>query len=261
MLHIKKASPPIAIQQDITRVKSTPPSWASIRPDDTKAIRVKFDTLNKDTIREALLTEQHHLCAYCMKRIRNDGNNMSIEHFHPLSDDKENALNYTNFLGVCKGGAVRSSGDKSDNNRILCCDASKGNETKLTINPFDEKMMQCIAYYKDGIVYFNNASNAFPPEVAEAITKDINDTLCLNGKFDHTGNRVDTSTYLLKGRKDAYERAQAIINHLKGKGKLSSHNLDIQIKKLENASERCEFVGVILFFLRRERKRLAAQYK
>lgn len=260
MLHIKKGSPPYVVQQDITRVKNTPPRWASICSGDTMTIRAKFDALDKHQIREALLVEQHHLCAYCMKHIKNDGISMSIEHFHPLSCDKENALNYSNFLGVCKGGSTSTASDVSygtfRSSRILCCDASKGNETELTINPFNEQMMQCIAYYKDGRIYFNNTSKSFTPAVVEAIERDINDILCLNGK-NYSGTRVDTATCLLKGRKDAYKKAQTIIQHLDKKGKLSYSSLESQIKRIEEDDTRPEFAGVIIFFLRRAQKRLS----
>ena len=46
----------------------------------------------KDEIRKNLLEEQHYLCAYCMRRIEDNGRKTSIEHWYPLSQDKEKAL-------------------------------------------------------------------------------------------------------------------------------------------------------------------------
>lgn len=39
-----------------------------------------------------------------MKRIENDGQHTSIEHWYPLSKDKDRALAYSNMMGVCYGG-------------------------------------------------------------------------------------------------------------------------------------------------------------
>ena len=74
--------------------------WKNIPEGDTKAIRKQFESLPKDSVRYTLLKEQHGLCAYCMRRIHNDSST-TIEHWAPLSKNKEQALQYSNFLGVC----------------------------------------------------------------------------------------------------------------------------------------------------------------
>lgn len=56
---------------------------------------------DKDDIREQLLEEQGHLCAYCMRRI--DKEHMKIEHWYPedrLTDAER--LEYRNMLGACE---------------------------------------------------------------------------------------------------------------------------------------------------------------
>ena len=140
MLYIEKKSPPQAYQRAVAAIKGAP-VWRSIRDGDTTAIRGQFDQLPKPELRDALLAEQHYLCAYCMKRIRSGGRSgmvhMNIEHWFPLSGDKERALDYKNLLGVCKGGADVDG----QRDRILCCDASKGDEESLTVNPLDRGMM------------------------------------------------------------------------------------------------------------------------
>ena len=123
MLYIKKKRAPHQYIRAVARIRSSP-AWKAIVGGDTKAIRSQFDLLPKEDIRESLLVEQHFLCAYCMKRIRNDALHMAIEHWTPLSYDKERALDYQNFLGVCKGGA--DLGVSESGKRVLCCDASKG---------------------------------------------------------------------------------------------------------------------------------------
>ena len=88
------------------------------------------------------MKEQHGLCAYCMRRIHNDSST-TIEHWVPLSQNKEQALQYSNFLGVCHGG--RKS--ETDDNKILCGDASK-EETAIRISPLrnHRKMVPFLTY-------------------------------------------------------------------------------------------------------------------
>lgn len=71
MLYIEKKAPPQSFQKAVAEIKSTP-AWRSVQDGDTAAIRSQFDLLPKSEIRDALLAEQHYLCAYCMKRIRNN---------------------------------------------------------------------------------------------------------------------------------------------------------------------------------------------
>lgn len=149
MLYIEKTNAPACVSTALATIKRTR-DWRETRITDIKAIRGHFDSLEKKGIRMALLQDQHHLCAYCMKRIRNEERHMSIEHWIPLSKDKEKALDYNNFLGVCKGGAdVLVQG-----NRILCCDAKKSDEDLMMINPLNRQMMGQIVYRKDGTIYF-----------------------------------------------------------------------------------------------------------
>lgn len=252
MLHIEKKAPPQAYQKAVAAIKSTP-DWRSIHKGDTKAIRAQFDLLPKSEIRDALLAEQHYLCAYCMKRIRNNENgsavvHMSIEHWFPLSQDKERALDYQNFLGVCKGGADVDG----SRNRILCCDASKEDETSLTVNPFDKNMMEHIAYKKDGTIYCLSTV-CFD---ADRINYDLNEILVLNGK-----NGQDTATGLLKGRRDAYKQAERTFDKLARKGRLTSAQISKKIREIEQMDEYPEFAGTILFFLERKRRTLESQGK
>ncbi len=93
MLYIQKKSTPGEMVRKVSTIKSSS-SWKSVAVGDTKAIRNAFDSLPKDEIRKKLLEEQHYLCAYCMRRIEDNGRRTSIEHWYPLSRDKEKALDY-----------------------------------------------------------------------------------------------------------------------------------------------------------------------
>lgn len=254
MLYIEKKAPPQSYQKAVAEIKSSA-IWRSIHDGDTAAIRSQFDLLPKSEIRDALLAEQHSLCAYCMKRIRNhkDGSkavHMTIEHWFPLSHDKERALDYKNFLGVCKGGADVAG----PRGRILCCDASKGETVNITVNPLDKAMMQQIAYKKDGTIYCLPTADS---KIAEAIDHDLREVLRLNG--NDAGQ--DTATGLVKGRRDAYKQAQNIYKNLSARGRLTSVQISKKIREIKQLEEYPEFAGTILFFLERKRKALISQGK
>lgn len=254
MLYIQKKTPSYATQQELTRVKASP-AWRAIANDDTVSIRNQFDLLEKSTIRSDLLIEQHHLCAYCMRRIKNDGSSTHIEHWKPLSKEKESALDYNNFLAVCDGG----SGAAVSGRRILCCDAHKGDTEELLVDPRNEAMMNCITYTRNGLIQFVN-NGTYSQDALAKIVRDINVTLQLNGKLDVNNNVVqDTSTQIVKGRRDAWMQAEAIVNRLKKDHRFSSHSLSVEIRKIENADPRFEYAGVILFRLKRYYESLRRQ--
>jgi len=254
MLYIEKKRPPRQYLRAVAGIRSSH-DWKMIVDGDAKAIRSQFDLLPKEAIREALLVEQHFLCAYCMKRIRNDALHMTIEHWSPLSYDKERALDYQNFLGVCKGGADLD--DSESGKRVLCCDASKGNEVSLTIDPLNLQMMQLITYDRTGLV----SCKTNPGVNTNAINYDLNEVLKLNGKLLSDGSRIDTTTELIKGRRDAVQAAQQIYIDLNRKGRLTSAQLERVISQMMKKSEFPEFMGVILFFLERKKKSLEKQGK
>ena len=260
MLYIEKKAPSNAARRELARIKSSP-EWKAIQEGDTESIRYQFDRLNKSIIRPDLLTEQHHLCAYCMRRITDHGNITHIEHREALNKHKDKALDYSNLLGVCDGG----SGARVDGKRILCCDANKsktdGNEDNsgLILNPHDQLMMSGITYTKEGFIKFINPGQ-YDNDTCQKITEELDYILQLNGKLDSNGKYImDTATQIVKGRKDAYGQAETIIRFLDKKHQLSSHNLNVQIQKLENKPRRDPYVGVTLFRLRKKLKSLIAQ--
>lgn len=167
MLYIAKEGLPDDINEKIIELRKSE-EWKNIREDDTDAIRRVFDTVfPKNDVKEILLCEQHGICAYCMKRIRMDSHSR-VEHFVPLSKDKDKAIDYVNMLGVCDGG------EKTTNNQghILCCDAHK-KETEIELSPLNKVQMNKIAYDKDGRIFTEPRD--------EALERDINEVLLLNG--------------------------------------------------------------------------------
>jgi uncharacterized protein (TIGR02646 family) len=55
----------------------------------------------KEELKENLLSEQGHVCCYCMKRIHFD--DMRVEHWKPQTNYEELSLSYTNMMGACDG--------------------------------------------------------------------------------------------------------------------------------------------------------------
>lgn len=247
MLYIKKGQVPAEVLAKVNDIKRSP-EWKSIQENDTSAIRAQFDTLPKEQIRESLIKEQHGLCAYCMKRIHNNGLHTTIEHFVPLSKDKTKALEYSNMLAVCDGGKSVSV----ENSRILCCDACKEDEEEMTINPLNKHMMNKIYYLKDGTIYTSPCD--------EQLERDINEVLCLNGKLDKKGIRIaDTSTEIVRGRREAYKWSQNFLESLNRQHKCTSVMVKKKIDEIYNADERKEYAGVILFYLNKKYTLLVKQ--
>lgn len=256
MLHIEKKAEPRIMRTKVAQIKSSP-EWKQIQVGDTDALRGQFDLLPKAEVRQAILEEQHYLCAYCMKRIGNEELHTTIEHWSSLSKDKDNALSYHNFLAVCKGGADVSGNTKG---RILCCDASKGDQ-EIRIDPLDQEMMSHIVYDKEGGIEFKPKafSGRWMTDDIKRINADINNVLCLNGRPNKHGSRDDTSTGVVKGRKDAWDAGQRIIERLKRKGAYSVGRIKKEITHLQDAPVREPFVGVTIYYLQRACRKLEAQ--
>ena len=237
MLYIEKDGLPKEIRSKIIELSKSE-KWKNIDKNDTESIRRVFDDdFPKNEVKEILLHEQHGICAYCMRRIRMDGHSR-VEHFVPLSRDKNKAIDYNNMLGVCDGGE-RIIGEQR---YILSCDAHK-KETEILTSPLDKNQMDKIAYDKNGKIYTEPRD--------ETMERDINEVLLLNGIQKKDGSVIDTSTELLKGRKDAYERARKMMDMLNRKGKCTSATLKKIIDNLYSSSEREEYVGVRLYYFRK----------
>ncbi len=233
MMYIEKQRPDQLVLDKIAEIKRTD-DWK--RAGNTKAVRKCFEQLPKSELRENMLRDQHYLCAYCMKRIENDSHT-PIEHWYPLSKDKEGALDYDNMLCVCKGGSDTelSVGEK----RILCCDAHKG-ETEIKLSPFNRKYMEQIKYTRSGTIYTDDVD----------LDAEINVVLRLNGLLNAEGTLIcDTTTCLVKGRRDAYEQYCTIVETLDRRGKLTSASVKKQIDEILLEKKRKEFAGVLVFFL------------
>lgn len=145
-----------------------------------------------------------------MRKIKNEGLKTSIEHWYPLSKDKERALDYGNMLAVCDGGR----GWPGSGKRILCCDAYKSDEAELTISPWSPVHMRKIIYDQEGFI------KTYPAD--SKLDHDLTDILRLNGLWKNGQFIADTATELVKGRKDAYLRYKRFVKKLGDNGKCTS---------------------------------------
>lgn len=238
MLYIEKEGLPKDIHKKIIELGKSE-DWKNIEENDTNSIRDVFDHIfPKNEVKEILVREQHGICAYCMRRIHVD-RHCRVEHLVPLSKDKDKAIDYNNMIGVCDGGEKI----KGDQEHILCCDAHKA-ETEIKLSPFNKAQMDKIAYDKEGRIYTEPRDKAM--EMA------INDVLLLNGIQKKDGTVRDTSTELLKGRRDAYQRARIMMKTLDKKGKCTSSVIEKLINTMYNSEEREEYVGVKLYYFKKK---------
>lgn len=240
MIYISKEGLPGAVKGQIISIQKSD-KWKRIPGHDTKAIRSIFDNeFPKAEVKRILIHEQHGLCAYCMRRIRDDGHSR-VEHFVPLSKDKNKAIDYENMLGVCDG--TEQIIGHTEN--VLCCDARKGEE-EIHTNPLDKIQMDKVAYDKKGRIFTNPAD--------EDMERDINEVLLLNGEIKTGKEEFDPSTELIRGRRDAYLRANAMLDGL-GR-KCSSAAVKRIIDSIQREEVWDEYAGVILFRLNKKYRSL-----
>ena len=101
--------------------------------------------------------------------------------------------------------------------------------------------MQKIRYSEDGRIY------TYPRD--EILERDINEVLHLNGE-----NNLDTSTRLLRSRREAYRAYVRFMEKLSQEKKLSRSYIEKRIEQIESQDVYDEFAGVIIYFLKRKLK-------
>lgn len=255
MLYIKKRQPSVKIRTEL-RNATRSPAWKKIDPTDTDTLRDYFNDLTiKDDLRESLCNEQHHICAYCMRRIEPANvRSVKIEHFVPLSKDKDKVLDYTNYFLCCDGDSEAEI--TSDTKRILCCDSSKGNKP-IELDPRNSIQMEHIRYNQYGKIYYSDINQV---ELAKKRNEEINEVLQLNGLWDKKEERTiaDTATCIVSSRRATYQAAVSYIQRLEKRMKPYEicEVLNDKIESLENTEVYEEFIGVTLFVLKRKLRQL-----
>lgn len=230
MIFIQKRKTPSKIKEAAKQIINAPENnyFKISLPENSKQLRNLFEQMPKDEIRCSLYLEQHGLCAYCMRKIKAQSNKMKIEHYEALSENRELALDYQNYLGVCYGGEK----DEYENQRILCCDAARENR-KLTINPWDKRQMKAIAYQRDGEIFVRK-DRGLDNTLVDNMQKDIDRVLQLNGFKDCNGKRLyDTTSKLVASRRNICDSVHSQFERWDKKKCLSVEFLQDKIDKLE----------------------------
>ena len=192
-----------------------------------------FDGLDKTELRDSLLKEQGYLCAYCMKRIRQE-NKVKIEHYK--ARNKENELLYQNLLAVCDGNETLAFNGNKVNPQRFTCDTRK-KEQELHINPQDKNDMETIFYDNQGKIYSQNPD----------YQKEIDDVLNLNDPYGYLiSNRIAALEPLLKRIHDLKPGQDAMPLLRKVERYCYSKN-DMQ--------EYPEYVGILRWYVKRQIRR------
>ncbi|WP_373077466.1 hypothetical protein [Fusobacterium varium] len=204
----------------LIKKKSIPPSLVKYK----KTINASFDSLPKevkDKIRTSLLEEQGYICAYCMKKLKDDSSQIKIEHY--VARTEENELDYKNLLAVCKG----NEGEPFENQT---CDTRKGSQ-EIKINPQENRDILTVSYTNDGRIKSTNKD----------YQKDFDDTLNLNSTLGLVPLRKSALDSL---KRKLYER----------KTHLTRETIEKIYNKYLEANVKESYVGILLWYLQKKLK-------
>lgn len=194
----------------------------------------------KDELRDNLLTEQGHICCYCMKRIPEKNNieervsyDMKIEHYQCQDDFQNLQLTYYNLLGACMGNEGKPK-------KLQTCDTKKGN-LPLTINP--------VSSSPNCEILFKYAADGEISSIANdvEINRQINDVLNLNMQTLKDNRK---QIYLEVQRKVEAESRQHITKSLKIKYFTQERNK--WLNKIDRKHK--EFCMVAVYYLTKKIK-------
>ena len=189
----------------------------------------------KQAVRDALVRDQHHLCAYCQRRI-SPTPDMKIDHWLPRSDAREGKageFDWGNLVGACSGETRGGAHGLSRH-----CDTSRGDrpvdEQRLYLHPVEGRgpdPRNHVRYQANGTAY------AFP--ASDAVENDLA-LLNLN------------CTYLKEGRAQILSRLE---ERLKKVGFTPAH-VQRAIDEVEACPE-TPFIEVARDYLRRKLRRVS----
>lgn len=197
----------------------------------------------KQQVRESLMQEQGHLCAYCMRRIPDERvleedvnlSDVYIEHWQARSSSNEFAdnkgLDYQNMLAVCSGNEKATGVKSRHKKRYFTCDKKRENRV-LTVNPLDAATLTSIYYLSDGTIKARDLE----------VDKDLNTTLNLNCNFE--------AVTLRDNRKAVLEAVQEYI--VNQQGDFMEHCKE-QLSFWENEGDpKTPFIGIAIWWLKEQ---------
>lgn len=120
---------------------------------------------DKNTLRQALVTEQRGICCYCMNRIHSGHDTMKIEHWRCQNGHPAEQLSYRNLLGAGLGGQSQPA-------TLQHCDTRKG-EFRLQWNPAEptHHVETRVRYEADGSIRSDDA--AFNAEIEAVLNLNL----------------------------------------------------------------------------------------
>lgn len=188
----------------------------------------------KTTVRQQLLKEQGHLCAYCMCQLPREDvpegvSPMVIEHLYPreapVIPPKNHGLDYDNLFMVCHG----NQGGKGRGRSKLTCDAHKENKLLRKVNPCKPETLETIYYDVNGEIHALDRDVEF----------DLNNVLNLNAQ----------RSSLLSERKRALWQLTADMANLKV-NELKTYCLEhLQLFQKET-DPKTPYLGVLIYYLK-----------
>ena len=149
---------------------------------------------------------------------------------------------------------------KDEKPHILCCDAARGDEN-LTINPWNERQMEAIAYYRNGEIFIRQ-DKGLDLELVKKMQNDIDEILVLNGKKDLNGQRIyDTASKLVASRRSICDSVHSQFERWDKKKCLTEEFLREKISKLEAMLDQDNiagesYIGVRLYLYKRKLEKL-----
>lgn len=237
--------------------KSSPPPELEVLKKEAEeqglSDKEAYETLRnplKNQVREVLMQEQGHLCAYCMRRIPDeriseedmDLSNVYIEHWQARSSERKQGenkgLDYYNMLAVCSRNEKAPEARGKRKRRFFTCD-KKRESAALTINPLDTKTIGSIYYLSDGIIRSYDSD----------IDNDLNVRLNLNCNTE--------AVTLPQNRKAVLDAVQADL--LSREGDLRENCIE-QLHIWESETDpKTPYIGIAIWWLKEQIKGLTEE--
>jgi|TARA_R110000751_G_scaffold82578_1_gene166154 uncharacterized protein (TIGR02646 family) len=174
----------------------------------------------KTNLKESLLDEQGHLCAYCMGSIKVDA--MRIEHWASQTNNPNLELDYSNMLACCQG-------NQGQDPSFYICDKRKA-DSDLKYNPSNLRHFILTRLYYDGQGQIKSLEVDFD--------KQLNNVLNLN------------ETRLIKNRQSARRIVNERLNRNSGTRKKSTIKTLIQnLKERNDKYSFTPYYGYLIYHL------------
>ncbi|MFT2096931.1 retron system putative HNH endonuclease [Marinomonas sp. 2405UD66-6] len=201
--------------------KNSQPNSLTTYKNDPQA---SYDNLPQDVkadLKASLLSEQGHVCAYCMSRIK--AQNMRIEHWACQDDNRTLELDYNNLLACCCGNEGKPK-------HTYTCDKKKENKV-LTYSPANTAHS-----INNRIIYRHGSGKVTSNDFS--FDKELNDILNLN------------ETRLVKNRQHALKAIQEELEKKKGtRSKQDIRKLYNAVLAVNSRGQRKSFFGFLADYL------------